>query len=236
MKYSLAKQRYEQIKKRNYNYLLELFIYENRLSSNIKYEIQNRFIEFTKLKNIKLNVIEEYNYYLQNSTKEDSKIELKKVTDKFTELNLIKGKIGFKALKNLIPGYDEHFIDLKEFQEEIYFSNNESDKRICGYCGISEKNINILINEKKIYTKRITTRGKTLEIDRIKPHETYNKDNIFLSCYWCNNAKSDEFSLSEFESIALGINLTFNKRLKEINGYEVDEIKFPYSTYKDKSF
>jgi hypothetical protein len=235
--YTFAKQRYNQIKKRNYNYLLELFVYANRFSSNIKEEIEKKFIEFSKLENSKIDIIEEYNYHLQNF-RDDSKIQLEKVQEKFKELKLIQGKVGFKDFKKLIPDsdkFDKYFIDLNVFQEEIYFSNNESERRVCGYCGITEKQIHILIKEKEINTKRITTRGQTLEIDRIRPHETYVKDNILLSCYWCNNAKSDEFSLDEFKSIAFGMNLTFNNRLQKINRHETEKIKFPdYTKYKYK--
>ena len=37
-----------------------------------------------------------------------------------------------------------------------------------------------------------------MEIDRIKANHEYLKDNVVLACYWCNNAKSDEFSEPEF--------------------------------------
>ena len=56
----------------------------------------------------------------------------------------------------------------------------------------------------------------------------YKIGNIILSCYWCNNAKSDEFSLSEFKEIARGINHTWNKRLRSI------DIEFPENTYNIK--
>ena len=69
--YTFAKQRYNQIKKRNYNYLLELFVYANRFSSNIKEEIEKKFIEFSKLENSKIDILfksymlDEYDIYLK---------------------------------------------------------------------------------------------------------------------------------------------------------------------------
>ena len=38
-----------------------------------------------------------------------------------------------------------------------------------------------------------------MEIDRIDPSGDYSKENIVLCCYWCNNAKTDEFSYFEFK-------------------------------------
>jgi len=34
-----------------------------------------------------------------------------------------------------------------------------------------------------------------------------------MSCYWCNNAKTDEFFVDEFKEIARGINYAWQKRL-----------------------
>jgi len=36
-----------------------------------------------------------------------------------------------------------------------------------------------------------------------------------MSCYWCNNAKTDEYIPSEFKEIARGINHVWNKRLEK---------------------
>lgn len=68
-----------------------------------------------------------------------------------------------------------------------------------------------------------------MEIDKIESDKEYAKCNIVLSCYWCNNAKTDEFSLDEFKSIAKGINAAWNKRLKPEK-----EIIFPEETYSKK--
>lgn len=75
-------------------------------------------------------------------------------------------------------------------------------KRKCHYCGIDEQQITKLISRGKIKTKRLKTRGKKLEIERLKPNESYDVlSNLVYSCYWCNNAKTDEFSEKEFEPI-----------------------------------
>ncbi|HPT73200.1 MAG TPA: hypothetical protein PLE74_13070, partial [Candidatus Cloacimonadota bacterium] len=57
------------------------------------------------------------------------------------------------------------------------------------------------------------TRGWTLEIDRKKPNLEYEEDNCVMCCYWCNNAKTDEFDDVEFLPIGNAINQIWNGRL-----------------------
>lgn len=69
----------------------------------------------------------------------------------------------------------------------------------CCYCGITEDTIKVLLDSERLRTKRISTRGRKLELDRKSPELSYdNLDNIVLSCYWCNNAKTDTFTHKEF--------------------------------------
>ncbi|MEA3476466.1 MAG: hypothetical protein U9R23_08525 [Candidatus Cloacimonadota bacterium] len=121
-----------------------------------------------------------------------------------------------KKMKIEFKNYFENELNLDEFKKEIFFKDKEKDKRICYYCGISEAQIEMLANNSKIKTKRFYSRGKTMEIDQKKSENGYKKCNIVLACYWCNNAKSDEFDEDEFQPIANGIRETWNKRLSEI--------------------
>jgi len=75
------------------------------------------------------------------------------------------------------------------------------DKKCC-YCGITEDKIKSLLDSERLKTKRILTRGRKLELDRKNPELAYdNLDNIVLSCYWCNNAKTDTFTHNEFLTV-----------------------------------
>ena len=73
-----------------------------------------------------------------------------------------------------------------------------SEPQVCCYCGCTLEELF------KFYdltdSKRKKTRGRTLEIDR-KDDSRYSEGNCVLSCYWCNNAKSDVFSYDEFHHI-----------------------------------
>ena len=95
----------------------------------------------------------------------------------------------------------------------------ESAQRKCFYCGIDENEIQLLLNTNKVNTKRIKTRGKKLEIERLLPNEEYDKfENLVFCCYWCNNAKSDEFSAEEFKPIGKILGEIWKNRLGETKG------------------
>lgn len=70
----------------------------------------------------------------------------------------------------------------------------------CHYCGLTEQQIEVLISNGYIESKRLETRGRSLEIDKKNPNGSYLEDNIVLSCYWCNNAKTDTFSYVDFKT------------------------------------
>jgi len=82
----------------------------------------------------------------------------------------------------------------------------------CKYCHITKEQIDDLIRKGKLYKKHIT-RGWSLEIDRKEPNLEYTKDNCVWCCYWCNNAKTDEFSYKEFKKIGIEIERIWRERL-----------------------
>ncbi len=161
-----------------------------------------------------------FKYYLKNK-----KIVLKseEIWKKFIEL---KHKYGFEkiklngreySVKEIWQDLDKYNLsskDNEEIEEEI---DEEKIKEllinpVCEYCGITQDEVNKLFKKHKIYTKR--NRGYSMEIDRKEPFKGYTKDNIVSCCYWCNNAKSDEFSYEEFKEIAKSIRKIWEKRLK----------------------
>ncbi len=115
-----------------------------------------------------------------------------------------------KPLKDKYIKKFENIFPIKEFKNMI------KDKTTCSYCGISLAQIEELGKRGKLNNKRSDTRGYTLEIDRMLPNLEYSKDNCCMACYWCNNAKTDEFSPKEFKPIARGINEIWTKRLEAI--------------------
>lgn len=108
---------------------------------------------------------------------------------------------------------------LKKFTETDFWNFHDwytSTERKCHYCGITEDKIQRLNDQGQLKTKRLVTRGRSLEIERIEPNRPYDDvDNLALACYWCNNAKSDEFTEDEFEPIGKAIGKVWQKRLSK---------------------
>lgn len=103
----------------------------------------------------------------------------------------------------------------KSFPE--YYSEYAKYAKECCYCGITQEQIDLLFELKKIRTKRHVTRGRRLELERVKPNDSYdNTGNLRLACYWCNNAKSDEFSMEEFKPVGKAIGKVLKARLSEL--------------------
>ena len=162
----------------------------------------------TKLKEKREISFNGKNAYVDNICKNiPSKTKIKELLR--NELKPLKDKYKEK-FKNIFP--------LKEFE------NMTKNKTTCSYCGISLAQIEELGKNGKLNNKRSDTRGYTLEIDRKLPNLEYSKENCCMACYWCNNAKTDEFSPREFKPIAEGIRRNWNERLTAI-GYSKEEIK-----------
>ncbi len=88
----------------------------------------------------------------------------------------------------------------------------ETADKTCHYCGITNQELESLWEKFPTLTKR--NRGRKLEIDRKEPNLPYNMiDNLVFSCYWCNNAKTDTFSETEFKEIGKIINQIWKIRL-----------------------
>lgn len=127
---------------------------------------------------------------------------------------------------------DEIYIKLKDLDhrpekvscQEHYVSTFESvfskddfeevtTQTSCHYCGLSLNDFELLYNQHQIFKK--ANRGFNLELDRKHPNLEYTKENCVMACYWCNNAKTDEFTAKEFESIGEAIGRVLKKRKKQ---------------------
>ena len=126
----------------------------------------------------------------------------------------------YDKLKKSYENIFEKSFPKKAFEEMI-------STIVCSYCGISEDEIEDLGKEGSLYNKRSETRGYTLEIDRKEANGEYTEENCCMCCYWCNNAKTDEFGVKEFEYIAKGINNIWSERLGK-------KINFPTDIYSEE--
>jgi hypothetical protein len=133
-----------------------------------------------------------------------------------------------KKNKNITELYELLFKDYGERHKELFsleYFTKLLRQTSCTYCGISIEQINELSKKNSLHNKRSETRGYSLEIDRKHPNLEYSSDNCCMSCYWCNNAKTDEFSYDEFKKlIAPGIRTVWNCRLKKAGLNELELI------------
>lgn len=113
--------------------------------------------------------------------------------------------------------YDKEFSEqfsLEEFKRK--YGQDNADRQ-CYYCKIKESEIASLIAAGMITTKRLYSRGRLMEVDRTEPNGKYTYENTQLCCYWCNNAKTDEFNEEEFTLISHKIWEVWKNRLKKIS-------------------
>lgn len=203
------KSKYEAILQRSFNTKLEIFLFDRcnkkQFFENISHEDFHHF-EITD------QVVSQYEKAWHLSGGE----------------RLIEDGPEMQEIDNFIQNWSDQNTHLKElllkeykilFQRE-YFPYSEFTKlfdqdpinRKCHYCKITDKDIELLRNKRKIKTKQF--RGYSMEIDRINSNREYRPENVVLACYWCNNAKSDEFTSSEFSShIGPGVGKVWEERI-----------------------
>lgn len=113
---------------------------------------------------------------------------------------------------------DEIRIDYinNHFREIFSVSDFETllDVDKCAYCHITKAEIIALANDGQLHKKNY--RGWCLEIDRKDSNLEYKKENCVMACYWCNNAKTDEFTFDEFLNVGAEIRKIWDKRLKKV--------------------
>lgn len=119
--------------------------------------------------------------------------------------------------RDLIPALSkwrkEYYNKVFKNQFQLNKFNELLEAKRCYYCEITLDEIFILIENKKLYKKN--ERGWRMEIDRKEPNLEYSDDNCVPACYWCNNAKTDEFNAEEFKPIGIIIGNTLRARLNK---------------------
>jgi hypothetical protein len=95
------------------------------------------------------------------------------------------------------------FIDFNAYKK--WYENQSKE---CYYCHIEEEVCQEIVKKGILKSGRfpingVPERGKArglwLEVDRLKPKESYSEVNCVLACYFCNNDKSDIFHGDEYK-------------------------------------
>ena len=158
-------------------------------------------------------LIEYYTTYYWQELVEETLINNRSIKDTWYALDEFK-----KKYEDVINNLKRHYIDgfkrvfpFEAFRKLLIVPKEEYK---CHYCNITIDKIIELAEKKQLFKKQLT-RGFVIEIDRIRPNEEYKEDNCVLCCYWCNNAKTDEFTGEEFEQIGKEIEKVWRNRLQK---------------------
>lgn len=201
----LLQSKYEGLRLRSFNTKLELFLFDLCLKQlELEAVLPTTFISFT----ITDELVVDYQRSWQ------------------VKIGTING-VDVDKIDEAIISWNERNKQLKEILYEEYKSNFDSvltldsfasiypenrSMRKCVYCNATEDQFDQLSANDNIYTKN--ARGKHLEIDRLNSNKEYKKENIVLACYWCNNAKMDEFTYDEFKlNIGPAMDELWSKRM-----------------------
>lgn len=87
-----------------------------------------------------------------------------------------------------------------------YITKIQREDAKCHYCDTSILKIRELLNLKLINGRKVGPggsgfRGPNLELDRKDPFGIYSQENCVLSCYYCNNDKSNTFDYETYKNI-----------------------------------
>ena len=126
-------------------------------------------------------------------------------------LTIEKAKFLEEEKERVSKYYSTHKKKLIGFNEKSDFVNwyitkllNEDTK--CHYCETSILEIRNLLNHGLIKGRKVGRggsglRGPNLELDRMDPFGIYSDENCVLSCYYCNNDKSNTFDYETYKNI-----------------------------------
>jgi 5-methylcytosine-specific restriction endonuclease McrA len=117
----------------------------------------------------------------------------------------------------------------KDFYSWYVTQEERNGYKTCCYCGISEDKLEVYFNLNNEQYAQARQRGKYLEIERVETSNgknRYTDENMRLSCYICNNAKSDFLSAGDFKPIAHGIHNFWKEKVG------IQDIIFPSEVYK----
>lgn len=133
------------------------------------------------------NKLDDFYYHETGVTYEQFIENEKRYSDEIAKVKRIKRHYNSDRKKG--------FSSLKDFYD---WFNAQGDS--CHYCGINESVVTYLFSKDILKSKR--RRGKYLEIDRKDPNGSYTKENCVLTCYFCNNDKSDIFDYLQYTQIS----------------------------------
>jgi 5-methylcytosine-specific restriction endonuclease McrA len=144
----------------------------------------------------------QYLQYYYDERINDTPLEVREIHSKIQE---IKNSLAYDEY---LSAYKSHslnkLLSISKYQSLLAASE-------CYYCELTKEDFITLFDKEMIGNK--ANRGFNLEIDRKEPNLEYTDENCVAACYWCNNAKTDEFNDEEFKPIGLAIGTALRARI-----------------------
>ncbi|MEZ5197500.1 MAG: hypothetical protein R2764_14225 [Bacteroidales bacterium] len=195
------KAKYRSKSKDSFKTKKNLFIFHLAINSKEEFSID----DFEKFE-ITDGLVKKYTseYWQQFEDYQINGISIKVIEGKIKDLETMNSGLLKTCENKYVEQFNSKFSEL----EFIELLNIEK----CHYCKITKSEIEKLGENLKLNKKSF--RGWTLEIDRLNSNFEYSPKNCVMACYWCNNAKTDEFTESEFLQIGETINKIWKNRLK----------------------
>ena len=203
-----TKRLYEINAKESFKARFDLLLFLHIITGN-NYPITETELESFKIEEHE-EVLNQYlNIYWQREDYRSDQINEMAINDIYHAMK--KWHEDHKGLfESLQKYYVQHIFPIVfPYEDFEKFYNSRSE---CEYCHITVEKIHALIDG-QLLNKKKDTRGWSLEIDRKKPNYEYTKENCVWCCYWCNNAKTDEFSYDEYKKIGKVIESIWDGRL-----------------------
>jgi hypothetical protein len=204
--------RYKEVVKRSLDRHLDLFLTTHFLRSptqDLEFATLEAYAAFQPKPS-------EWDHYLRSH-------QAKRLSDAFGSNSTVRAldqaikgwwvKQKAQGLQKFQQVHKQHCVSKDDFQT-LFSSETEL---ACAYCHITEGQFQRLIYAGQVQTKRLRTRGSAFEIDCREPYLGYAAGNLALCCYWCNNAKSDEFKVEEFQPVAEALGQVWQLRLRTID-------------------
>ena len=205
----LLKRKYEAISQRSFKTKLEIFLFDRCIKKQFPENFSSEDFHHFEIISQVVTLYEKAWQLLDDDKLSEDGPQMREI-DNFIQ-NWSEQNTGLKEL--LLKEYKILFKrEYFPYTEFIKLFDQDPINRKCHYCKITDKTIELLRRKRKIKTKQF--RGYSMEIDRINSNREYRPENVVLACYWCNNAKSDEFTSKEFSNhIGPSIGIVWGERI-----------------------
>jgi 5-methylcytosine-specific restriction endonuclease McrA len=205
------RRKYEAIIKRSFKTKLDVFLFDIYLKTLFVENFSHEEFHHFEITDQILSQYEKAWQLLDDERLSEDGPQMHEIDNFIQNWHKQNPKVNDLLLNEYKSLFRKEYFPFSKFNELF---DQDPANRECHYCKITDKDIELLRKQRRIKTKQL--RGYCMELDRINSNREYRPENVVLACYWCNNAKSDEFTSSEFSShIGSGIGHVWEERLIE---------------------